>query len=75
MSNLQHEKLVKNSLEKLEALIAKAQKQKVDLRKLQSVRKRESFLKVDYKIKIVFALLFISTFYGSLSHLFSTEKV
>lgn len=75
MGDLQHEKLVKNSLEKLEALIAKAQKQKVDLRKLQSVRKRESFLKVDYKIKIVFALLLISTLYGSLSHLFSTDKV
>jgi hypothetical protein len=60
--------------EKLKALIEKAQKEKVDLRSLKAIKKRESFFKIERKFKLFLVLLVIVSLNGMFNHLFFTEK-
>lgn len=60
---------------KLKALIEKAQKQKIDLSKIKSIRKREKFFAVSNKCKFCVVVLIFAIFYGHFGEYFFTKSV
>lgn len=75
----QSEKMSKSgseeTLEKLKALIEKAQKQKVDLKSLKPIEKLGKLLKEDNKLLISCLFFLLLAVYGTSGQLFLTEKV
>lgn len=62
-------------MQKLEALILKAHKEKVNLSKVQAIKKRGKFLKVGTKFKVCFVLLIAIFACGQFESLFRSDKV
>jgi len=61
--------------EKLKVLMEKAKQQNFDLSSLKSIKKRKQHFAIPFKLKSLTALLILSCFYGSFSHLFDSQKV
>lgn len=59
----------------LKVLIEKAQRKKIDLRKVSAIQKRENFLRVNRKVKLWFGFLVLLFAYAKLGDLIDSDKV
>ena len=66
---------VQEAQEKLKLLIEKAQKQKIDLWEISTIKQQKKFFGISKKIKIFAAFLVLLIFYGNFNNLFTSDKV
>jgi hypothetical protein len=61
--------------QKIKTLLAKARDEKIELSKLEVIKKRDEYFRINRKYKIIITIMFLCYIYGRLKHLIDFNKV